>query len=112
MNKLSTVAATVSAHPSLAAPQCKQCTQTGAAKAARHLLIRIHQDPRLAYLIGPGSEYFELLTEEFATAKGLDAEVLRREISANTKYEAWTSKAAIQQLIDEAVAKALAGATC
>lgn len=112
MNKLSPVAATVIAHPSLAASQCKQCTQTGAAKAARHILIRIHQDPRLAYLIGPGSESFALLTEEFAAAEVLDAEVLRRKISVNTKYEPWPSEASIQQRIDEAVAQALAGASC
>ena len=101
-----------SPHAVLDAPQCKQCTHKPSAKAARHILIRIHNDPRLAQLIGPGSESFALLTEEFAAAKGLDAEVLRREITANTKFEEWPSEASIQRRIDEAVAQALAGATC
>lgn len=78
--------------------------------AACHLLKQMNRDPRLAYLIGPGSESFELLTAEYCAAEGLDVEVLRARLTANLKFESWPDEYDIQCRINEAVAKAMRGA--
>lgn len=73
------------------------------AKAARHILDQIKKDPRLAYLIGPGSQSFELLIEEAALAQDIDVDVMRRMHSEGIAFEAWPSERAIQIRIEEAV---------
>ena len=82
------------------------CTAPQSSAAVQHILRQITRDPRLAYLIGPGSQSFELLTAEYAQAKGLDAEKLRMQMSATLKFEAWPDEYDIQCRINEAVAKA------
>lgn len=59
--------------------------------AVAHLVRRMQADPRLAYLIGPGSEVWELVTEELAAQRGVDVKDLRREIEAKLNYEEWPS---------------------
>jgi hypothetical protein len=45
---------------------------TLAMKAVAHIIRRMQADPRLAYLIGPGSETFDLLTAAAAAHEGFD----------------------------------------
>lgn len=80
------------------------------AATAHHILKRLHMDPRLASLIGPGSSTFELLTADYAAAHGLNVETLRRDAAKNMKFEALFSEHDIRCRIEEAVAKALRGA--
>lgn len=55
-------------------------TETPARKAVLHLINRMQADPRLAYLIGPGSESFELLVAAAAQAHGIEHDVLRERV--------------------------------
>lgn len=57
--------------------------------AVAHLLRQMQLDPRLAWLIGPGSRSYELLTEEAAKANNLDVEELRKQHGATLKFERW-----------------------
>lgn len=60
--------------------------------AVAHLLRQMQLDPRLAWLIGPGSRSYELLTEEVAAAKSIDVEALRKQHAATLKFERWPSR--------------------
>ncbi|MGS5089033.1 hypothetical protein ACVC7V_21320 [Hydrogenophaga sp. A37] len=51
-----------------------------AGQAVVHLVQRLQADPRLAYLIGPGSESFELLTAAAADALSIEADVYRERV--------------------------------
>lgn len=55
--------------------------------AVAHVLRRMQQDGRLAYLLGPGSEAFDLLTEEAALAAGRDVEEFRAEFEATLNIQ-------------------------
>ena len=77
------------------------------AKAARHILLQMKRDPRLAYLIGPGSDSFELLIEEAADAQHIDIDAMRVMHIKGLQTQAWPSEHAIQIRIEEAVAAAL-----
>lgn len=57
--------------------------------AIHHILRQMQRDARLAWLIGPGSRTYELLTEEAATANGLDLDELRQQHEATLKFEPW-----------------------
>lgn len=57
--------------------------------AVQHILRQMQHDARLAWLIGPGSRTYELLTEEAATANGLNLEELRQQHEATLKFEPW-----------------------
>lgn len=59
--------------------------------AVNHILHQMQRDARLAWLIGPGSRTYELLTKEAATANGLDLEELRQQHEATLKFEPWPS---------------------
>lgn len=59
--------------------------------AVTHLLRRMQNDPRLAYLIGPGSRSYELLTEEAAATTNEDVDAFRKNHEATLKYEPWPS---------------------
>jgi len=48
-----------------------------AERAVEHILRRIKDDGRLAYLIGPYSEGYDLLTEAYAESNHLDVEMFR-----------------------------------
>ncbi len=57
------------------------------AKAVDYILRRLQADPRLAYLLGPGSEAYRLLTEAQADRNGVDVEALRRDIDAKLEFQ-------------------------
>lgn len=52
-------------------------TYTPAEKAVVHLVSQLQRDPRLAYLIGPGSESFELLVNAHAVLAGEELDPYR-----------------------------------
>jgi hypothetical protein len=60
--------------------------------AAIHVLRQMQRDPRLAWLIGPGSQSYELLTEEAAHATGQPVEELRAQLRGTLKFERWPSR--------------------
>ena len=49
--------------------------------AVLHILQRMQVDPRLACLIGPGSESFELLITAGAQVHGIERDVLRERVT-------------------------------
>jgi hypothetical protein len=53
---------------------------TAAEKAVMHLVAQIKRDPRLAYLIGPGSESFELLVNAHAVLAGEELDPYRESL--------------------------------
>lgn len=55
-------------------------SETSAKKAVLHLVDRIKADPRLAYLIGPGSESFELLVTAYAALTGEELDPYRESL--------------------------------
>jgi hypothetical protein len=57
--------------------------------AVQHLLRQMQRDARLAWLIGPGSQSYELLTQEAAQAAGVEIEQYRAQFEATLKYEPW-----------------------
>jgi hypothetical protein len=52
-----------------------------ASKAIKHLLQRVKDDDRLYYLIGAGSQSFNLLTEAYSTLTGTDLVALRKSLT-------------------------------
>lgn len=60
--------------------------QTAAEKAVAHIIRRMRADGRLAYLMGFGSESFDLLTEAYAEQEGIDIDVFRQQFSALLNY--------------------------
>ena len=46
----------------------------------------MHMDPRLAYLVGEGSECFELLTAAQAMTHGLDLAAYRYQLKTTLRY--------------------------
>lgn len=57
--------------------------------ASIHLLRQMQKDSRLAWLIGPGSRSYELLTEEGALATGQDVETFRVSHEATLTFTPW-----------------------
>lgn len=62
--------------------------------AVRHILRRMQQDGRLAWLIGPGSQTYDLLTAEAAEDSGRDVTEFRQSFEATLRPEPWPSEAA------------------
>ena len=58
-----------------------------AMKAVGHVINRMQADPRLATLIGPGSQAFDLLTAAAAAPSGLDEDFLREQISKTLEFQ-------------------------
>lgn len=81
-------------------------SQPRASAAVSYVLRRMQQDGRLAYLIGPGSQTYELLTQEAAQAAGRDVADFRRDFESSLKTERWPSEDDILDRIDEAVERA------
>lgn len=75
--------------------------------AVNYVLRRMQQDGRLAYLIGPGSQCYELLTQEAAQAAGRDVKEFRKEYDATLQTTRWPSEGDILDRIDDAVKAAL-----
>lgn len=60
--------------------------------AAQHILIQMQINPRLAYLLGPGSQSYELLTTEAAQQIGMPVDALRQQLEASFRYEPWPER--------------------
>lgn len=61
--------------------------RTTAEKAVAHILHRMTRGERLAYLLGEGSEAYELLTQAHAEANGEDVAEFRKTFGASLRYE-------------------------
>lgn len=55
--------------------------------AVNHVILCMQQDPRLAYLIGPGSQCYELLTEEAAQDAGKPVGEFRTQLESQLRYQ-------------------------
>jgi len=62
-------------------------SRSAAQKAVAHVLLRMRQDGRLAYLLGAGSESYELLTEAHAETLGEDVDQFRATFGAQLTYK-------------------------
>jgi hypothetical protein len=58
------------------------------------MLRRMQQDGRLAYLMDPLTQSYELLTAEVAAATGQDVAQFRKTFEAGLKYTPWKGGAA------------------
>lgn len=76
------------------------------AATSLHILKLMRHDPRLAYLLGPGSQSFDMLIEDAANAQMRDVATVRAEFVADLKTERWPSEYDIQCRIEDAIAKA------
>lgn len=65
---------------------------TAAEAACLHVLGAIVRDPRLTYLLGPGSESFQLLTEVAASLKGQTGIEYRHHLAPKLRTEAVISR--------------------
>lgn len=63
--------------------------------AVRHILRQMQRDPRLAWLIGPGSRTFELLAEEACEFPWESAE-WQKAFEATLKFEPWPNTLGLQ----------------
>ena len=61
--------------------------RTPAEKAVAHVLHRMRRDGRLAYLLGEGSEAYDLLTAAHAETLGEDVTTFRKTYGATLRYE-------------------------
>lgn len=74
--------------------------------AVSYVLRRMQQDGRLAYLIGPGSQTYELLTQEAAQAAGRDVTEFRQAFESTLKTEPWPSEDDILDRVEAALERA------
>lgn len=72
-------------------------------KAVSHVIHRMQADPRLAYLIGPGSETYDLLTAAAAAPAGFDEDWYREHLSGQLKFQPVSAIGAADVVIDKAV---------
>lgn len=72
--------------------------RTPAQKAVAHVLLRMKQDARLAFLIGPGSESWDLLTGAHAETLGMTTADFRNEFSNQLTYLPYPEVAEIQSV--------------
>jgi len=64
-------------------------TDPPAERAVRYLVQRLQADPRLAWLIGPGSQSYELLTAALACSAGRAVAEVQAEIERDLKTIPW-----------------------
>lgn len=77
--------------------------------AVAHLMRRMQQDGRLAYLIGPGSESYDLLTQEAALAAERNVDEFRKGFEATLRPTPWPSEGEILDRIEAAMLRAREG---
>lgn len=61
-----------------------------------HILRQMERDPRLAWLIGPGSRTFELLIEEGAEIYGRTFADLSQRVESRLQFEPWPSNLPVE----------------
>lgn len=59
---------------------------TSSDKAVIHVLNRMLCDGRLAYILGPGSEAYDLIIAAYAKIAGVNVEEFRQWLSARLRY--------------------------
>jgi len=62
---------------------------TKAEEFVSHMIHRCQIDGRLAWLIGPLSGAYDLMTEAYAELKGVDVEVFRAQYEKTLRPEKW-----------------------
>lgn len=67
-----------------------------AVKALRHVLRRVQDDTRVAHLMGPGSQAYDLMTESLASLEGISAETVRKIYTGATMNAPDTRKRAAE----------------
>lgn len=60
---------------------------SAAEQAVRYVVGRLKADPRLAFMMGPGSESFDLLTAAMAEMDGHDLVLYREVLADGLKYQ-------------------------
>lgn len=83
---------------------------SAAAEAAVTAVMgRIIRDPRIAYLMGPGSETYDLVTAAVAESRGETPEAYRARIEPQLRTEAVVGRDqydTLERRLDEALARA------
>lgn len=72
--------------------------RTAAETACLHVMGRIVRDPRLAYMLGPGTETYRLLTDVVGDLRGEGGDAYRAMIEQHLETEAVVSRAAYDAL--------------
>jgi len=72
--------------------------RTPAEAACLHVMGRIIRDPRLAYMLGPGSETYRILTDVVGDIRGEGGEAYRAYIGPDLRTEAVVSRDAYEAL--------------
>lgn len=78
--------------------------RTAAEQACTHVMGRIIRDPRLAYMLGPGTETYRLLTDVVGEIRGEGGEAYRAYIEPHIRTEAVVSRAqydALEQQLED-----------
>lgn len=73
---------------------------TAAFSAVDWLLRRMKEDPRLAYLIGPGSESFERLTSAGAAIAGEEVDAFRERLLGTLQIQPVPARGEVGAVID------------
>lgn len=68
--------------------------------AVLHVLRQMSRDPRLAYLLGPGSQSFELLTQEQAEAEKKDIRAFRASFEHDLRTERVYTASDVARLLE------------
>ncbi len=71
--------------------------------AAKHLLKQMQVDRRLAYLIGPGSESYNLLTAEVAAVREIPLNEFQYDFERTLRPEKIPSEGDIERIIEGAI---------
>jgi len=74
-----------------------------AQQAVTYVIRRAQRDARLASLIGPGTQCWEVLTEAAALAAGREVDEYRAAIEKTLRYERWPGAGDIEDRINQAV---------
>lgn len=65
-------------------------TERALKKAVHHVLRRMQNDGRVAWLLGPGSEAYDQLTAAFAAADGQELEKFRAQYEPTLRPQPWS----------------------
>ncbi len=57
------------------------------AVAVAYFMKRLKEDPRLAYIAGPGSQLYEMMCAAYASAQGVDCDEFKKEFGAGLKFQ-------------------------
>lgn len=69
----------------------QKARQTKPEIAVETLIRRISDDPRVAWLIGPGSQTYDAVTSAYAQMIGRDVNEFRKDFEAGLEFQEWPS---------------------